>query len=199
VLAPLFRLVWLWSAYWRLYPLWDALRQVIPEIQLPPEPGLRWNIRYRLHRRVIEIRDAELVLRPYAMAEVAGQAAATARSSGLRPDRAAAVVEAAIIVSSIHSRLGGSVRCHDGMSPGHAGAAPGNDVRAEVVRLILVCRAIRRSRIVRCIAGRPPSRITLLGRMAERTAKLLVSGLADRYTAEDERGERFRFPFLRVP
>jgi hypothetical protein len=92
VLAPLFRLAWLWSAYWRLYPLWDALRQVIPEIQLPPEPGLRWNIRYRLHRRVIEIRDAELVLRPYATAEVAGQAAATARSSGLRPDRADAVV-----------------------------------------------------------------------------------------------------------
>jgi hypothetical protein len=173
------------------------LRQVIPEIQLPPEPGMRWNIRYRLHRRVIEIRDAELILRPYAAAEVAGQAAATARSSGLRPDRAAAVVEAAIIVSSIHSRLGGSGRRHDDIPRGHVGAAPGNDIRAEVVRLILVCRAIRRSRIVRGIAGWPPGRMTLLGRMAEQAAKLLVSGLADRGTAEDERGEGFCFPLLR--
>jgi hypothetical protein len=197
VLVRLFRLAWLWSAYWRLYPLWDSLRQVIPEIQLPPEPGLRWNIRYRLHRRVIEIRDAELVLRPYAAAEVAGQAAATARSSGLHPDQAAAVVEAAIIVSSIQSRLRGSVCRHDDIPPGHVGAAPGNDIRAEVVRLILVCRAIRRSRIVRCIAGRYPGRITLLGRMAERAAKLLDCVLAGRRAAQDEGGEGFRFPLLR--
>jgi hypothetical protein len=196
VLTRLFRLAWLWSAYWRLYPLWDALRLVIPEIQLPPEPGMRWNIRYRLHRRVIEIRDAELVLRPYAAAEVAGQAAATARSSGLRPDVAAAVVEAAIIVSSIQSRLRGARSGHDDIPRDHVGAAPGNDIRAEVVRLILVCRAIRRSRIVRCIVGRPPGRITLLGRVAERVVKLLGSGLAGR-CAQDEGGEGFCFPFLR--
>jgi hypothetical protein len=176
VLTRLFRLAWLWSAYWRLYPLWDVLRLVIPEIQLPPEPGTRWNIRYRLHRRVIEIRDAELVLRPYAAAEVAEQVAATARSSGLHPDVAAAVVEAATIVSSIQSRLRGSVCCHDNISRGHVGAAPGNDIRAEVIGLILVCRAIRRSHIVRCIVGRLPSRITLLGRVAERAAKLLGRG-----------------------
>ncbi len=58
VLARVFRHGWLWSAYWRLHPLWDVLRQVVPEIELPDEPGMRWNIRYRLHRRVIEIRDA---------------------------------------------------------------------------------------------------------------------------------------------
>ena len=63
MLARLFRQAWLWSAYWRLFPLWHLLRQAVPEIELPPEPGMRWNIRYRLHRRVIEIRDAQLVLR----------------------------------------------------------------------------------------------------------------------------------------
>ena len=46
---------------------------------------MRWNIRYRLHRRVIEIRDARLVLRPYAKTEVAGLAADAAKSSGLAP------------------------------------------------------------------------------------------------------------------
>ncbi len=56
-----------------------------PEIGLPAKLGMRWNIRYRLHRRVIEIRDARLVLRPYAKTEVAGLAADAAKSSGLAP------------------------------------------------------------------------------------------------------------------
>lgn len=63
MLARLFQQAWLWPAYWRLYPLRDALQQVIPEIEQPPEPGMRWNIRYRLHRQVIEIRDPQLTLR----------------------------------------------------------------------------------------------------------------------------------------
>ena len=58
-------------------------RQVIPEIQLPPEPGLRWNIRYRLQRRVIEIRDAELVLRPYAAGRSSGSSWCAAPSAVL--------------------------------------------------------------------------------------------------------------------
>jgi len=100
----LFRQAWLWSAYWRLYPLWDVLRQEVPEIELPAGHGMRWNIRYRLHRRVIEIRDAQLVLRPYEEAEVTGLAAAAAKSADLPPDTAAAVVEAAAIISSLQSR-----------------------------------------------------------------------------------------------
>ena len=171
VLARLFRQAWLWSAYWRLYPLWDVLRQAVPEIELPPEPGMRWNIRYRLHRRVIEIRDAQLVLRPYAKTEVAGLIAAAARSSGLPPDRAAAVVEAAAIIGSLQSRLCSSPPGHDATAREHVAAAPRNDIRAEAAALILVCHAIRRSRIVRRIAGRPPSRITLFGRMTERLTR----------------------------
>jgi hypothetical protein len=167
-LARLFRQVWLWSAYWRLYPLWDVLRQVVPEIELPAEPEMRWNIRYRLHRRVIEIRDAQLVLRPYAKTEVAGLIAAAAKSSDLSPDRTAAVVEAATIVSSLQSRLCSSSPGHDATSQEHVAAAPRNDIRAEAAALILVCHAIRRSPIVRRIVGRPPSRITLLGWMTER-------------------------------
>ena len=34
-------------------------------IELPRQSGTRFNVRYRLHRRVIEIRDAQLILRPY--------------------------------------------------------------------------------------------------------------------------------------
>jgi len=175
-LARLFRQVWLWSAYWRLYPLWDVLRQVVPEIELPAEPEMRWNIRYRLHRRVIEIRDAQLVLRPYEEAEVTELAAAAAKSAELPPDTAAAVVEAAAIISSLRSRRRSSLPGDDAISRERATAVPRNDIRAEAAALILVCRAIRRSRIVRQIAGRPPSRITLLGRTTERVTKSLKAG-----------------------
>ncbi len=166
MLARLFRQAWLWSAYWRLSPLWHLLRQAVPEIELPSEPGMLWNIRYRLHRRVIEIRDAQLVLRPYSAPEVAGLAAAEARESRLPPDRAAAVVEAAVTVSSLHWRVYGSVHRHAGIPEDRVGAMPGNDIRAEAARLILVSRAIR-SHIVRQIAGRPPPRRTRFPSLAQ--------------------------------
>lgn len=168
MVARVFRQTWLWVAYWRLHPLWHLLRQAVPEIELPPEPGMRWDIRYRLHRRVIEIRDAQLVLRPYAPSVVAKLVAAIAADSGLSPDRAAAVVEAAVIVSSLRSRARGLVGRHDGVPEDHVGAVPGNDIRAEAARLILVYRAMRRSRIVRHTAGRLPGRITLPGRAVGR-------------------------------
>jgi hypothetical protein len=175
-LARLVRHAWLWSVYWRLYPLWDALRQAVPEIELPPEPGMRWNIRYRLHRRVIEIRDAQLILRPYSDAELVGQAVVAARSSGLDLSGAAAVVEATAIVSSLQSRLRGSRPSHEAISRDHVGAAPGNDIRAEAAALVLVCHAIRRSRIVRRVVGRPPSRMTIFGRITERVTRGLGAG-----------------------
>jgi hypothetical protein len=156
----LFRPAWMWSAYWRLYPLWDALRQEIPEIELPPEPGTRWNIPYRLHRRVIEIRDAQLALKPYSRAEIADQAAAAAKSAGLVPAKVTAVVEAAVIVDSLQSHFRGSAPRHEDIPPEQVSAAPRNDIHAEVARLILVSQAISRSDIVRRIAGRPPARVT---------------------------------------
>jgi hypothetical protein len=123
---------------------------------LPLEPGVRWNIRYRLHRRVIEIRDAQLVLRPYSAAEVADLATAMARESGLPSDQAAAVVEAAVIVSSLQWRVLGSAHHHDDAPKNHVAAVPANDIRAEATRLILVSRAVRHSRIVRRIAVQRP-------------------------------------------
>jgi Family of unknown function (DUF6545) len=121
VLARLLQQAWLWSAYWRLYPLWNLLRQAVPEIELPPEPGMRWNIRYRLHLRVIEIRDAQLVLRPYSVTAIARMAAAIAEESGLPPDRAAAVTEAAIIISALRFRSCGSVCRHNRIPADHVG------------------------------------------------------------------------------
>lgn len=160
MLARLHRRAWRWYAYWRLYPLWAVLRRAIPEIVLPPDPAMRRSIRYRLYRRVIEIRDAQLALRPYAEPERVARAAAAARSSGLAEEAVAAVTEAAAVVTSVRSRFRGCPARAEALPAEHPGAAPCAepcaDVSAEAARLITVSRAIRRSRIVRQAAGRPP-------------------------------------------
>ncbi|MEE1927082.1 MAB_1171c family putative transporter [Streptomyces sp. TRM 70351] len=58
-------------SYRRLRPLWWALYRANPAIALAP-PASRWwelvpprDLEYRLYRRVIEIRDGQLALRPY--------------------------------------------------------------------------------------------------------------------------------------
>ncbi|MCQ4040694.1 MAB_1171c family putative transporter [Streptantibioticus rubrisoli] len=64
---------WLRSyrAYRRLRPLWWALYRSVPTIALDPPPSRLLDrlpprdLEYRLYRRVIEIRDAQLALRPY--------------------------------------------------------------------------------------------------------------------------------------
>jgi hypothetical protein len=66
--------------YRRLYPLWRLLYEATPEIALDPEQPPRGSVRdveYRLVRRVVEIRDGWLALRPYFDARVAREAAAT--------------------------------------------------------------------------------------------------------------------------
>lgn len=60
-----------WVAHLRLYPLWAALISAVPPVALDPSSG-RWqdalrirDLHLRLYRRLIELRDAWLVLRPY--------------------------------------------------------------------------------------------------------------------------------------
>jgi hypothetical protein len=45
-----------------LEPLWATLVDAAPEVQLP-DAYSRWDVHRRLHRRVVEIHDAELALR----------------------------------------------------------------------------------------------------------------------------------------
>ncbi|MEQ4302037.1 MAB_1171c family putative transporter [Plantactinospora sp. B6F1] len=57
--------------YLRLYPLWHAMYQAMPEIALDPPASRRADLRmlrdldFALYRRVIEIRDGRLALAPY--------------------------------------------------------------------------------------------------------------------------------------
>jgi hypothetical protein len=146
----------MWTAWWRLRPLWAALVTSVPDVRLPPQPGTRFSARYRLHRRVIEIRDGELALRPHLDGQVADQAADAARSAGLPPDRRDAVIEAAVLVTALAARQDGIPPRPAGTTAGPAAPAPRNDLDAEIARLLLVSREIRRSPIVRQLAARMP-------------------------------------------
>jgi hypothetical protein len=117
----------MWAAYWRLRPLWLILSRAAPDVRLPRQPGTRFSARYRLHRRVIEIRDAELSLRPYRNGTAAGQAM---QSPGFASRRREAAAGAAAILAAL-------------APAGHAEALTRDDLAAETARLIQAARAIR--------------------------------------------------------
>jgi hypothetical protein len=148
----------LWVAYRRLHPLWAAMVQAVPDVGLPVERGSRFGIRWRLLRRIIEIRDAELALRPYWRADVAAQASAAARSASLGADLEQAAVEAAVIMDAARARMRGAppprgpVPAQYILTLGDGDIAlKGGDLDGEVTRLSEVSRIIR---------SRPPGRET---------------------------------------
>jgi hypothetical protein len=113
VLYPAWRRTTHWVTTYRahreLYPLWFALREINPEIALDPAPSEfrdRLRIRdlgFRLYRRIIEIRDGRLALRPYLDAEVARQARENALRSGLTEGDIEAAVEASVLAAGIEN------------------------------------------------------------------------------------------------
>ncbi|GAA1965319.1 MAB_1171c family putative transporter [Kitasatospora viridis] len=83
----------------RLHPLWAELTAAVPEVVLAERLGR--GPRLRLHRLVIEIRDAALVLAPYAAEEARHRA-------GAAPDeRTGALAEASWLRTAIARRAGG--------------------------------------------------------------------------------------------
>ena len=169
-----------WAAWFRLRPLWAMLLDGAPDVRLPPQPGTRLAARYRLHRRVVEIRDAQLALRPFRDSRAAAEAADAARSAGLTRDERDAVIEAAMIVSALGARRNGAAPASS-PDAGHGLPEPGNDLESEADRLLRVSRAVRRSPIVRRAAGAWASRAAKLPaspRQPEAGPRRTRSGLA---------------------
>jgi hypothetical protein len=95
-------------AYRRLGPLWRSLHDALPEIELTSNQAMtggyrRWQIGLRLYRRVIEIRDAQLILRSHSDPAAADRARADAQRRGLSGDHLRAVVDAAVLVSALRA------------------------------------------------------------------------------------------------
>jgi hypothetical protein len=119
-----------------------------PGVQLPTQPGTRLNARYRLHRRVIEIRDAELALRPFQDSRAAQDAADAALLAGLPEEEHDAVIEAAMIMTALAARQADTPG-DGGDDGGRVLSEPRDDLESEVARLLLVSRAVRHSPIAR--------------------------------------------------
>jgi hypothetical protein len=122
--------------YRRLDPLWRALYGTVPGIALenPPSRLLAWipprPLDYHLYRRVIEIRDAELILR-----QAADPAAwrSPDRAKGARPER---LGEAAVLRSTLQAGRGGprstGASQHDEST---VRRTPGDGLRQEIAAL----------------------------------------------------------------
>lgn len=141
----------------RLYPLWFALYRANPGIALHPPASRLADLRntrrvhFRLYRRVVEIRDGWLLLRPHMDARATTYARRLAASAGLPDADARAVVDAAALAvalraPSLHRREPSHAR-------GEAITEPA-DLQGEVETLERVARCYRRSPIVRAVATR---------------------------------------------
>jgi diguanylate cyclase (GGDEF)-like protein len=136
-----------WAAWARLRPLWALLVEAAPDVKLSTPPGTRFSARYHLHRRVIEIRDAELALRPFWDSRAVREAADAACRAGLSQDERDAAIEAVMIVTALDARRRGA-EVQGGEEAGGILSEPHNDLESETARLLLVCRAVTHSPIV---------------------------------------------------
>jgi hypothetical protein len=134
--------VQMYRAHRELYPLWSALREITPEIALDPAPSEfhdRLRVRdldFRLYRRIIEIRDGRLALRPFLDADVARHAREDALRSGLTDGDMEAAVEARVLAAGIES-------AREKRQPANVPAASqdgGKDFMSEVEWLLRVVR-----------------------------------------------------------
>lgn len=165
---------WRWLAqyrsYRRLYPLWHLLRTTTPTIALtalfsPPrsvtgDAARLDRIALRRLRRVIEIRDGMLAIRPYCDPLTATEAGELCQQAELDGAKRHAVVEAAMLV--VASRVT-PVTAHNRRTTGEDWVpdfvSPSN-FEDEVAHLERVSSAVARSPIVaevvagRCAAGR---------------------------------------------
>ncbi|WP_340560707.1 MAB_1171c family putative transporter [Streptomyces sp. GSL17-111] len=95
-----------WRRLRELGPLWKDLTDAVPEVVLHEELG-RGELRIRLHRTVVEIRDAMLALEPYSSAEDRRRAEAVAADSGLTGAERRALAGACRIEAARRTKLSG--------------------------------------------------------------------------------------------
>ncbi|MEV8531736.1 MAB_1171c family putative transporter [Streptomyces sp. NPDC051211] len=140
----------------RLGPLWRALRRAAPAV-VPSLPVPWWEIDLRLTRRVAEVQDGRLALRPYRDAAVAEDASVRARAAGLSGEAAAAAVEAAVLAAAIAASMAASKAALDGAAADGSGEGDG-DGSAELGDETAELPLLDREALVRvsCLFRHPP-------------------------------------------
>ena len=102
-----------YSLYRRLYPLWHDLCRASPGFASPPTWSLA-DLNYRLYRRVIEIRDGFLALRPYRDPEVVRRALQCGKAVGLAGDELRAAAAAAQLRAALTAKAEGGLPAPSG-------------------------------------------------------------------------------------
>ncbi|MFY1702758.1 MAB_1171c family putative transporter [Micromonospora sp. WMMA1923] len=137
-------------AYRRLGPLWHDLVRALPGIELDdslrrPFTALR-DIDYALTRRVAEIRDGRLALRPYLAVAVGRTAERLADAAGLTGADRRAAVEAAQLACALHAHRAGTLAAEP--QPADDLHRPAGGYAGEVAWLGQVTDAYARSSVV---------------------------------------------------
>ncbi|MFG1918328.1 MAB_1171c family putative transporter [Micromonospora sp. NPDC048898] len=137
-------------SYRRLEPLWSDLIAALPELEL--DPALRrtlaalGDIDYALTRRVAEIRDGRLALRPYTDVGVTALAEQFAERAALTTEERQAAVEAAHLACALRRHGAGLVAAVP--QPADELHRPDGGYAGEVAWLTLVTDAYARSPVV---------------------------------------------------
>jgi hypothetical protein len=122
-----------------LAPLWQDLSAAMPEIVLPAvhlNEGAAADADFLLQRRVIEISDGILALRPYRSQEVLE---AVQRTTDAGTEEKAAIIEAAVVKAALAAMKAG--RLADEVAHPSAEAASRKDLRGDTQWLLQVADA----------------------------------------------------------
>ncbi|MDX3184889.1 MAB_1171c family putative transporter [[Kitasatospora] papulosa] len=132
---------WETRSFESLRPLWQDLSAAMPQIVLSSTEdidGISDDSDFRLQRRVIEISDGILALRPYRSRRVQESAASNFQTA---TEQGAAAVEAAVVRAALTASKAG--RYADEVAPPSVDAAR-EDLRADTQWLLLVADAYAR-------------------------------------------------------
>jgi len=141
----------------RLYPLWRDVCRSAPGIALlPPSSPIGdifsiRDIEFRLYRRVVEIRDGQLALRPYVEPRAAEYARDLCQEKELSAETSERIIEASTLAAALHAQRRGRLARAPHVSSPLAGGA---NIQTEVKVLEQVARSYRHSRIVRAVLRR---------------------------------------------
>jgi hypothetical protein len=129
--------------------LWTALHEATPEIALHSARGRLaelasvGDLDYRLYRRVIEILDGQLALRPYVTPEVRRAAEQLARRVGVRVDQLEPTIDALVLHTALRAKATGAAA--DAIPAPTDRPDRDADLAAETRRLVAVADAFVRS------------------------------------------------------
>lgn len=146
-----------YRALQRLRPLWVVLADCAPEIALTPRRGRLVDrldprdLDFRLYRRVVEIRDGYLALRPHVDPADGGSADVRATEIGAATEGRRSTIEAAQLAAAVAAKKSGRYVAAPAILPDPGGGA---DLPTECAWLEQVAHAYVRVPVARTPAAR---------------------------------------------